>query len=459
MVRLGGPSQSCTSRNRARLLAFRNKQDATSPKALACSDAKEVKKYWSTLGTDEKLNLLRFEDQALANQLYEIQQSLYVADMECFARGFHGQEAVRHEAGVHFFDVEGVLDGKGSLSPKAFIAHRAFVEMEDMFEFLEKRMERPFLEGVPHIEPRHWSSLLKPLPTSWLGFVRVALSLVELALRKKWQESSTGPPSVLDPPAEVVCAEGAHSPDGVLSQSAKRKARKKRASFAHAVDICDAEPAAASDIFGVECLFASSQSHDETAQDGSTSSTSPEQTPSQSEGHLDVPSSVSAEPRSQRKSSRRARISSPRSSSTEAASSKTDEEGRWGRSWSAFNDDMPVLTMSQSLRCSAREARICAVVAPVMCAEQASRASAREAWVRAEIQMREERGRSRPPWLLVNGDSGENWVDGFRAVVKNSFIEVEEVEPESCALRARSWPICSWRHGGPYLVPRACGGA
>merc|ERR1719410_509001 len=137
---------------------------------------------------------------------------------------------------------------------------------------------------------------------------------------------------------------------------------------------------------------------------------------------------------------KRCRIS-PDAESIELATSQ-DERSRTS---SYCYDSEPVLTASQSLRQSAREARIGAVVMPALIAAQALRASAREAWVSAEIRMREEsagRGRVRPPWMLVDGSSGENWVEGFRAVIKNTFLDVEVAEPESSALRARSWPMC-----------------
>jgi len=505
MVRLHGPSPACSSRNRARLLAFRSKQDSGSCASTKHSDegsqAKEVKEYWSTLTISQKIKCLRFEDCALAERLYEIQQSLYSSDMECFVHGFHSHEKVHSQAGSDLFDIEGVLDGNGSLCPRAFIAHRALVEMGDMFAFLEERLERRFLDDVSYPGEQHWSSLLKPEPSSWLDFVRVALKLVESAILKSWQESRAhqalaleGTQCVAEP---LECAPpGLSKPKG---QSARRKERKKRTIRAHAaasdeepasndktplvlpaahtVEVCDQQAASSCSVGCLEAPAASSQDleyYQITKCDGlSTISSADCQVMSEAfdgeplfaesqyltatapdEGARISPVQI------QNRSKRRACIRSPLLSPATSPApppfiSNVDvyEEHNRSRTTSDSFDDMPVLAECQMLRHSAREARICAVVAPSLLASSASRASAREAWVQAEIQYgregREERGRSRP-WLLANGDSGENWVDGFRAVVKNSFLELEEVDPESCALRARSWPVCSWRHGGAY---------
>lgn len=122
------------------------------------------------------------------------------------------------------------------------------------------------------------------------------------------------------------------------------------------------------------------------------------------------------------------------------------DQGRSRASSSEAFDAEPVLSASQSLRHSAREARVGAAVTPNLLAAQALRACAREAWVSAEIRMRSGvRGRSRAPWLHADGSSGENWVDGFSVVVKNTFLDIEEImEPQPCAVRARSCPA----HGG-----------
>jgi len=484
MVRLGGLSPSCTSRNRARLLAFRSNNQSSSKETTS---AEAVKEHWSNLGVDEKLATLRFQDDALVNELYDIQQSLYASDFECLIHGFQGQDHVRLKAGIHFFDVEGVLNDDGVLTPKAFIAHRAFVDMENMFGFIEEHLGRRFLHGVPPLEPSKWSSLLTPRPTSWQGFTRVALKLVELALRRSQQEAA----QKMQRECMEKCEQGsieelATSIDASgLSQSAKRKGRKKRTK----AGLAAAAAAAAAE--GCADSKASSSSHGfvQTA-DIAVSASSADILEIQIDQDPDIISETATEameregmmpdgvePVSEEiKTSCEISIDEPalsvlqsceqsaceaciassmphKAQSLEGCKSSLDMENvelatsrdERRRTSSDSFDSEPVLTVSQSLRQSAREARIGAVATPALIAAQASRASAREAWVSAEIRLREEsagRGRVRPPWLLADGSSGENWVDGFRAVIKNTFLDVEVAEPESSALRARSWPTC-----------------
>mmetsp|Transcript_25498 Transcript_25498/g.49997 ORF Transcript_25498/g.49997 Transcript_25498/m.49997 type:complete len:476 (-) Transcript_25498:116-1543(-) len=469
MVRLGRLSPSCTSRNRARLLAFRTSKETPSNEA--------VKEHWSNLGVDEKLAVLRLQDGDLVNELYEIQQSLYAADFECLIHGFQGQDQVRHKAGIRFFDVEGMLDDKGIMTPKAFIAHRAFVEMDNMFDFLEERLGRRFLHGVPPLQPKQWISLLTPRPTSWLDFTRAALKLVELALRKSQQDAAQKmQQECLEEAKEGDMEEPATSnaPIG-MSQSAKRKARKKKAKAGLAAVCAKLQASASShELLQTEITAAGGSSTDQVQiltnqdpndipeavaetlngegmmPDGVKSVSEESKTScmvSDAERVLSVSQSralwearIASSVPQEAHGRRRCRIS-PDAENTEFATPR-DERSRTS---SDSYDTEPVLTASQSLRQTAREARIGAVVTPALIAAQALRASAREAWVSAEIRMREKcagRGRIRPPWMLADGSSGENWVDGFRAVIKNTFLDVEVAEAESSALRARSWPLC-----------------
>jgi len=522
MVRLGGPSDSCSSRNRTRLLAFRNKQDLGSKEAVG-SEAATVKQYWSTLAIDEKVAILRFQDRALVNELYDIQQSLYSADVECFIHGFHGQEQVRLKTGIQHFDVEGILDKNRRLCPKAFIAHRTLIEMDNMFDFFEERLGRPFLQDVPNLAEGQWASLLKPQPSSWLDFMRVCIQLVELVLRKSQQEA-------LRKSQREECSKPREpdTPAGAPSQHAKRRARKKRVQIGSAA--ATDEPAE------LQGLATSSTHHDSVSthvQDVGLSvagapiegSEAGKATPRSTLDESDVlPVAMKADTmpllavsQALRQSAREARMRScsassresvccsasprgrvprdgslgssgsprasvsfspqpalqPRSSTEETGTFSAPTVGEDGPAWTTISrrnktrcrpeaesaemrgwsssehcDADPLLAASQSLRHTAREARFSAGVTPVLMASQALRACARESWVRAENQMREERGRARvraAPWLLADGSSGENWVDGFRATVKNTFLDIEQVEMECSVLRAKSCPA--------YLYP------
>merc|ERR1719329_1642965 len=99
-----------------------------------------------------------------------------------------------------------------------------------MFEFLEGRLERPFLQEQHHVDEKHWASLLKPRPTSWVGFVHVCLRLVELALLKSQQESIRNTTSCESGLSESLPQTESNNecefipPCAVVSQCAKRKA-------------------------------------------------------------------------------------------------------------------------------------------------------------------------------------------------------------------------------------------
>jgi hypothetical protein len=433
-----------------------------------------VKQFWSTLATEQKLAALRIQEHTLVNELYEVQQALFAADLECYVNGFHGQEKVRRKAGVQFFDIEGVINERGVLCPKAFVAHRPFVEMENVFEFLEERLGRPLLQGAPLLEERHWVSLLEPRPSSWSDFMRVCLLLVELVLRKAHREAKrteTHEPEV---------------PSMVMSQSAKRKARKKRAMAERAVadEVVEPDEFPSPPNIAVKDASVSASANGRAVQADSA-------TAFQTSTAMDTDAALVGDSNSASSDTKYFEIFSPTSEPEQSAQADEDDEcmGNFpgaseqieSQGCAASNekpqaileeaedvhehglcesvhededaaktpdsyDPEPVLAETQNLRQSAREARISAVNSPVLIASQALRACAREAWVSAEIRMRQERGRGRPPWILADGSSGENWLDGFRTTVKNTFLDLEKVEPESSILRARSWP--SWRGGG-----------
>jgi hypothetical protein len=408
-----------------------------------------VKQFWSSLTTKDKLATLRIEDRRLVRELYDIQQSLYACDVECHILGVHCQDKSRQQAGAHYFDVEGVIDGKGNLCATAFIALQPFVEMECMFDFIEERLGRPFLEDAANLDQKHWASLLKPSPTSWADYVRVALRLVEISLRISYQEALSQKECVVSSPSDVM-----HTPQ-VMSQSAKRKSRQKRAAERRAATAEEES----GDWTGCEELFAPSEAigvgadvletqdsrdcrnpiHDHCMTTSGSLIKEPSNEVSQSpeRGAWESPNSSSEVT----KTEQQAATNDAKGSSRESLSSSPPTQGENDLNAVATFDAEPALAASQILRQSARSARVDAVVMPALIASQALRASAREAWVSAEIRMRSERGRVRPPWVLADGSSGENWVAGFKTVVKNTFLDVELSDnDESCALRARSWP-------------------
>jgi hypothetical protein len=388
----------------------------------------------------------------------------------------------RRQAYADYFDVEGTIADDGDLSPTAFFAKREFVTMVDFFGFVERNLSRPFLQRVPDLDQRHWVRLLNPAPSSWSSFARVAVQLVELAILQAHRDTCQE-----DDQIESFSAEA--SPEKLSSKNAKRKARKKRANEVLKISAESAMPAESllPLVESVQSEAALASSQDVTSsfvENASADLPGPVSEPQCSDamqaavGHRpqlalvedqvaedsadedsadeDSVLSVSQALRqSAREACINAQIFSPLSYSQVLEPNGNVFEQSLQQDDACCPDfnvnanvDDSLMSVSQSLRHTAREARIHATTTPAIIASQALRASAREARIYAEIQYdqsRQERGRPRPPSLVfADGSSGENWVEGFRMIVKNTFIDAEVEGPgnplESCAKRAFSSP-------------------
>lgn len=513
------------------MLAFRNRQESASSHEPS-AEAVAMKEYWSTLSVERRQEILRFQERALVNELYDVQQSLYASDFECALFGIRSNDDARRRMGIEYFDVEGVLDCKGKMFPRAFIAHRAFVELDNLFEFIEERLGRPLLQDAPPLEEKHWVSLLTPTPSSWAEYVRVALRLVELAIQREAAREQRARDQIEAAREEVVPP----SPSGTKSQGAKRKARKKQTALRHAAEAAaeaeaeaeaeaaaeaeagseaEAEAKAEAEAEEAEAETESEAEDDSQAQAvtlemdqqedaalnqqaagepevfyiGSYTEESPcaalsesasaTATTAGSDERDSLPffpvdacdtasGTANAEPEHFASLSLERNARDTSSGASPAVSIEQDpihtapgpfescpqiapvafpqdepmDQGKIRTCSSETFDAEPALSATQSLRHTAREARVGATVTPALIAASASRAAAREAWVSAEIGMR---GRSQghvfAPWRLADGSSGEHWVKGFRAVVKNTFLDIEQIMvPESCAVRAHSCP-------------------
>lgn len=186
---------------------------------LAEVDAEPVKQHWNAREVDEKFGILRFEEPALVNRVYEIQQSLFLSDFKCYLIGFRGQDTVREKLGLNSFDVEGVIQDDGDLHPVAFFAKRAFCERTDFFELMEERLGRRFLQSTPPSRS-DWVSFFDVSPSSWSDFMCQVFHLVEAAVFQSQLDSVCKPeetPSVL--PAVSI-------PD--VKSNKKKKVKKKR---------------------------------------------------------------------------------------------------------------------------------------------------------------------------------------------------------------------------------------
>lgn len=513
-----------------------------------------VRHYWCGLEAEARLRLLRFDDAALVARLFGAQQALFFADFECFVHGIHNQDSVRRLAGVDMFDVQGVLDGDGDLTPSAFFAKRELVERADFFDFFARRLGRGFLQGAPALPRSEWLSLVQPAPTSWSQFGRQVLALAELAILEGQRSAAAA--AATAPSTSTLVEEATLA----ASSGAKRRARHKRAALAAQVlgaaaegpgdarrspAACagggrwhaeDAQPTAAraeadgpwparppagaaegrttradvrehghehehaaansakrrgqdQDVFSFapicvidESVISASQAlrrsatearidAEVRARDARRSSEPPWLFADTYEGHCSskvlhskdnavdgrsgfrsifkntfvqvVPTDADSESSGFSASEELASLLDGCSTPQMTTSIRVDD-------W-YYDDPEPVLAAMQACRASAAAARIGAQVAPAMTAAQALRASAREARIAASAPGQRgrwpgQRGSAWPAWLLADGSSGEQWVDGFRTIVKNTFVDVEELMPACLdagagTTRAQSLPL------------------
>lgn len=193
-----------------------------SDKVLLPVDADAVKGYWNGLSTDEKLHILQFDDPALVNRVYSVQQELYAADQQCYNLGLRGQDAERERVGMNQFAMECDIR---ACRPVVFFAQQTFVERTDFSEYSEQLLGRPFLKVPQGMQRKEWCETLQPNASSWQDFMVQILRLVEFAIlhayydTKSTQCDKAEDENTLAPAEEVV-----EQP----TPSAKRRARKNK---------------------------------------------------------------------------------------------------------------------------------------------------------------------------------------------------------------------------------------
>jgi len=427
-------------------------------------DARAIKKYWQSLASEAKHVALRLEDAEIATRLYDMQQSLFAADFECFMIGVRNQHDVRRMAGSDNFDVEGIIGEGGSLHPKAFFVKPGFAESADFFELLENWMGRTLFQPGLVLPRRRWRQSLKTTPSSWSEFVRLVAKLIESVLCECCQAAST--PSTIVEAAQVEaaeriaeeleCTEELGSGPGSPSKSAKRRARMKRtAATAKALDVADVDAGNESEermamYWQHESSDPSSAKEPASIQQQDSSLAVERKSSGASSGaqyftirSIDSPWQLPTyQEDDDAEDIVHPFIQEEHQYPSMCAGSSSDPIGASFAHQDADPDSL--LSTSQHARQSACDWRITADISPALTASQASMASAREARINAELQARSTRGRSWPAWLLVDGSSGENWVDGFRTTVKYTFVDLEEIpiwtESECSAVRAHSQP-------------------
>jgi len=176
---------------------------------------------------------MRFSDTRLVERVLEAQRALCSSDLQCYALGLRGQDAVREKVGMSRFAIEGDEGGKNPV----FFAKAELLEQGDLFGYMESELGTPFLKGRMAVPRQRWHSLFEKAPNSWEDFLHRVLMLLELSILDAYQTSvqaskseskkpqqTTAEASEIDAQWKDEQAVGATT----LGKCAKRKVRKNR---------------------------------------------------------------------------------------------------------------------------------------------------------------------------------------------------------------------------------------
>lgn len=198
------------------------------PDSLVSVDVDAVKCFWDGLCDDEKLRVLRFDDRGVVERVGCVQHDLCSSDLLCYKLGIRGQNAVRQEVGMGQFNME--CDDSDYNTPVVFYAKPELAERADLFGYLEERLGGSFLKKRPALQRKDWPLVFETGANSWRCFMQQVLELVELAIYEAFQKSLL--PEKETGAANVECEQVLEESTDQKSQTAKRRARKKRNNLA-----------------------------------------------------------------------------------------------------------------------------------------------------------------------------------------------------------------------------------
>jgi hypothetical protein len=201
--------------------------------SLGEADVQAVRRHWASLSLEEKLLIFRFEDPLLIRRLQSIWHDLVVSDLTCYMCGLRDFEGERR---MHMFAIEGYVGKDGWLQEGVLFVKGGLAGRSDLFEFLEQELGSAFLQGRPSLHRRDWPLLFREAPHSWSELRCQILKLLELAIAHTEQESVTKRGHL----AERAPTEGMTvAVTGIPSRaSSKRRARKKRNLALHKAVTC-----------------------------------------------------------------------------------------------------------------------------------------------------------------------------------------------------------------------------
>mmetsp|Transcript_9388 Transcript_9388/g.21344 ORF Transcript_9388/g.21344 Transcript_9388/m.21344 type:complete len:378 (-) Transcript_9388:69-1202(-) len=204
-------------------------------------DVEAVRSFWAKLDPEARQGVLRFEDQALVQRLHENMKALCRAEIWAMANGVEGVRDAEPPQRLTGFEFEcpAELDCYGRQpSPIAFTATEEYAANDGLLEDLQRELGSPLLQGRPALRRQDWLTTFEGSSASWEDLQHRVLRLVELALFQAQQDAPASEGvGGLSPCAQPELEGGASKESPVAaakSQSAKRRAAKKRKSAAAA---------------------------------------------------------------------------------------------------------------------------------------------------------------------------------------------------------------------------------
>lgn len=186
-----------------------------------------MRQRWYALSVEQRLASLRFEDPPLVHNFVCVQRILQFSGVKCFLLGVD-LEIVPEEAGLANFALECAADQETASDapcPVAFFTREELAVRDDLLEYLASELGRPLPCSRALLRRAKWPSIFQPAPSSWSGFFKQILRVVEQAIIYTCTYDAEAEIGRI---VAVAPAEPADTPSATSSRCAKRRLREKR---------------------------------------------------------------------------------------------------------------------------------------------------------------------------------------------------------------------------------------
>lgn len=206
--------------------ALRRGKDSHKVQNAKPCDPSAVRRYWESLDTNDKVQILCFEEPALVQQVHSSNQALCQSEMLCFRQGIPGRNLM--DKATMALVVGGFDFVKVGNKPKAVSAKRSFAMSESLFSFFEGELGGFLSSSRRGIDPSKWFSIFKPAQNSWSGFLKQLLCLVEQAIRFSFHSWQASQPSAASLNSGEVLADNFVTDTSMNGQSRSKIKHKKK---------------------------------------------------------------------------------------------------------------------------------------------------------------------------------------------------------------------------------------